>query len=75
MAIINDYPTMETVESADHLMLAMWWRFLPSPGMGAIGDPDFEDVLKREKAVMDRIAMRLEELGGMTPSISKRIGW
>lgn len=56
-------------------MLAMWWRFLPSPGMGAIGDPDFEDVLKREKAVMDRIAMRLEELGGMTPSISKRIGW
>lgn len=57
------YPTMEEVERADRLQLARWYRFLPSPqGRGRI-------------KIIDRICERFEELGGMTPEISKAIGW
>ncbi len=69
------YPTLEEVDAADHEQICRWWRFLPSPGGGAIGSETFSDVLKGEAAIMDRIGARLKEFGGFTPAISKRIGW
>ena len=72
---IMTYPTMEQVESADQVQLCRWHRFLSSPGMGAIGKKDFAVVMEKEALVMVRIQERLKAAGGMTPAISKEIGW
>ncbi len=68
------YPTLEEVEQADRVQICRWYRFLSSPGVGRIGEDDFEKALEREKKVMDRIVERSHELGGFTPAISKQIG-
>lgn len=70
-----NYPTLDEVEKADRVQLARWFRFLKSPGESAIDKPDFESVMHGEKAVQDRIIERFQEMGGMTPAISKQIGW
>ena len=72
-----EYPTIEEVEKASHEQICRWWRFLKSPGQSAIGKgrPLFEEIGQREMLVMNRIAERLKEFGGFTPTISKRIGW
>ena len=59
---IHDYPSIEEVDTADHLNLAFWHRFLASPK-------------GEEKDILDRIEMRFKEMGGMNPTISKQIGW
>ncbi len=59
----SDFPTMEQVEKASHADLARWHRFLP------IGDTP------QQKKIMKRIDERFKKLGGMTPEISKRIGY
>jgi hypothetical protein len=60
-----NYPTMEEVERADREQLCRWWRFLRSA-----------DVHSREEMmIQDRYQERYREVGGMTPAISKRIGW
>ena len=69
------YPTIEQVNAASHEQICRWWRFSKSPGVDAIGRADFEQVLEREAAVMDRIGERLKEFGGFTPEISKHLGW
>lgn len=69
------YPTLEDVEKANHRQLCVWWRFLPSPGMGDAGKPTFDEALTREMAVMKRLEERYNAAGGMTPEISKSIGW
>lgn len=69
------YPTMEQVESANRFQLARWTRFLDSPGMKFIGTDQFEAALDREVAIMNRICERFQEMGGMTPEISKLLGW
>ena len=69
------YPTMEQVEKADQMQLCRWYRFLKSPGSRAIGIDTFEEVLKREKPIMDRIVERVKQGGGFTPGISKALGW
>lgn len=69
------YPTLEQVQTASHIQLAHWYRFLPSPGIQAAGDPSFEETLEREAKIMALIRVRLNELGGITPAISKAIGW
>jgi len=69
------YPTMEQVESADQMQLCRWHRFSRSPGAGAIGSPDFRQIMDREKPIMDRIVERVKEGGGFTPTISKALGW
>lgn len=71
------YPTPEEVEQANHLQLCRWYRFLPSPGMNAIGtdEPEFTNVITRQRKIMDRIVERFKEGGGFTPAISKAIGW
>jgi hypothetical protein len=58
-----DFPTMEQVERADHEQLARWYRFLPS------GDT------REQKSIMDRLAQRFKEEGGMTPALSEKIGY
>lgn len=71
----TSYPTMEEVEKASHYQICSWYRFLDSPGLGAIGKDNFNDVLEEEGKIMDRITTRLKEFGGFTPAISKAIGW
>jgi hypothetical protein len=58
-----DFPTMDQVEKADHEQLARWYRFLPSG-----------NTTEQEK-IMKRIAARFKILGGMTPEVSKKIGF
>ena len=69
------YPTMEQVESAAQMQLCEWYRFLKSPGSDAIGSSIFQQVMDREKPIMDRIVKRVKEEGGFTPAISKALGW
>lgn len=73
--IIMSYPTMQDVEAASHTKICEWYRFLASPGMSSIGKEDFEETLKREGAIMDRIVERFREFGGFTPEISKMLEW
>ena len=69
------YPSPDLVERASRVQLAQWVRRLPSPGTSAIGKPEFEETLEREAGTMDRILERFADMGGMTPQISKLIGW
>ena len=69
------YPTAAQVESADQNTLALWVRFLQSPGWSAVGRTDFQTVMLAESKIMDRIIKRFEDTGGFTPGISKSIGW
>ena len=69
------YPTMEEIEHADRLQIARWSKYLPSPGSAAIGTPEFPKKLEEEGKIMDRIQAKLKKQGGMTPEISKEIGW
>ena len=69
------YPTMQQVEEASQLQLCEWYRFLSSPGAGAISSPNFREVMHSQKAIMGRIVERTKEGGGFTPEISKKIGW
>jgi len=58
---IHEYPALEEVETADHLRLAFWKRFLSSPK-------------GEEKTILNRIIDRLREFGGITPEISRQLG-
>jgi hypothetical protein len=58
-----DFPTMAEVEKASREQLAKWYRFLPSGDTG------------EQRRAQDRIAERLKQLGGMTPELSKKIGF
>ena len=58
-----DFPTMEQVEKATEEQLARWFRFLPS------GDTE------EQQRIQDRIGERFKTMGGMTPVLSKRIGF
>ena len=58
----TSYLTIEEVEKADRIQICEWWRFLSSPQT------------ETETDVMNRIAERYDEMGGMTPEISKQIG-
>jgi len=69
------YPTPEEVEGADRVQLARWSRYLNSPGAAAIGTLEFNERLEEEGKILERILERFEEAGGMTPEISKEIGW
>jgi len=57
-----NYPTKELIESASHVQLAIWYRFLPSP-------------IRAEVALLNLIMSRFESLGGWNPGLSKRVGW
>jgi len=72
---ITMYPTMDEVEMASHIQLCKWNKFLVSPGEGAVGTSQFNEVLLKEAKIIDRIMERLDGMGGFTPEISKMIGW
>lgn len=59
----DQFPIEADVAKADRITICRWYRFLPSPR-----DPE-------EVVVMDLILKRFGDLGGMTPEISKAIGW
>lgn len=74
-----DYPTIEQAKTADREQVCRWWRFLPSPGMNAIGaKASLEEVnaaIDREADVMNELRERFRQVGGFTPEISRRIEW
>ena len=57
------YPSLEKVEEANHIQICKWHRFLKSPTNA------------EETKILKRIAQRLKDFGGITPKISKLIGW
>ncbi len=69
------YPTIEEIENADRITISRWYRYLPSPGVNHIQGDNFMDHCHEEALLMDKINERFEEFGGMTPEISKIIGW
>jgi hypothetical protein len=66
-----DYPTFEAVMNATHEQLARWYRFLPTPGTTKAGAV----ALEHEQTIMELVMRRLRQFGGITPEISKRVGW
>lgn len=60
----DKYPTPESVEKASREQLGHWLRFLRPPKTGT---PEVDTLL--------RLSKRFQELGGMTPELSKKIGW
>jgi hypothetical protein len=57
------FPTIEQIEKADREQLACWYRFLQS------GDtPD-------QRKIQRRLAERFQKMDGMTPELSKKIGF
>ena len=73
------YPTLQEVEEADRYRLGVWYRFLQSPGVNAvIAEVDrksYAVAVDREKAILDRIIIRFDEIGGWDSKLSKEIGW
>jgi hypothetical protein len=69
------YPTLNEINQASHYELGKWMRFLQSPGLCAAGEKDFDNVMNREKKLLDRIIERFSEMGGWNPSLSKMVGW
>jgi len=67
------YPTIEQVKEASHTQLAIWYRFLPSPGSTMVGKDGFKESLKQEAETIDLIVERFREMGGFTPELSKKI--
>lgn len=68
-----NYPTLQQVEGADREQLAIWYRFLKSPGWAHINHSDFPEKLDEEGKIMDLICLRFKEMGMFTPEISKKI--
>ena len=72
------YPSsMGEIENADRLQLGRWMRFLPSPGLAAIGKnmKEFKMIADEEKDMLTHITERFEFLGGWDSRLSKEIGW
>ncbi len=57
------FPTMDQVEKADREQLARWYRFLP-----------FGDTPEAAK-IQHSLTERFQKMGGMTPELSKKIGF
>ena len=59
---MSQFPTAEEIDKADVEQLAKWYRFLL---------PETPE----QKKLMDRIADKFKKAGGMTPALSKKIGY
>lgn len=72
-----DYPTIEQVKQAELYTICYWYRFLPYPAKSADGKnrEEFNRILAEEVDVMNLVCRRYKELGGITPEISKQLGW
>jgi hypothetical protein len=60
---INIYPTQKQIKAADRYNICRWQRFLRPPE----NDTEIE--------LINLVFARFKELGGMTPGISKSLGW
>lgn len=69
------YPSLNRVETASPVTLGWWYRFLPSPGLNYVGSSNFSRMYRYEIAILERIIDRLNDAGGMTPTISQAIGY
>ncbi len=69
------YPSMEEVNEASHQQLATWHRFLLSPGESHTPLDDFKLLIAAETEILTRIEERFYSMGGMSPQLSKQIGW
>ncbi len=63
MVDIPDDPMKRKIDSMTQREMAAAWRFAP------MGDPMFQ------RPTFDYFKERFESLGGMTPEISKELGW
>jgi len=70
-----EYPTPKQIQEADRIQVARWWRYLPTPGANHTSNPNFIMLTQYESELMNMINKRFEEFGGMTPELSKIIGW
>jgi len=59
----KSYPKLEEVKGMPHVDVAGYYRFLPSPEN------------QEQTDIIDAIVEKLDDLGGITPEVSKRIGW
>ena len=55
----------EKIKTMSHEEMATLWRFAP------IGHP----LISRAYPLAEKFKKRFKDLGGMTPEISKKIGW
>jgi hypothetical protein len=71
------YPDMGHVQTANRLKLAMWCRFLPSPGSAWIAKSPvvFDTEMAKESCILEAIRTRFNFLGGWSPAVSKKLGW
>jgi hypothetical protein len=75
MESTSKYPTLEQIRKADRIQIARWYRYLPSPGMAWAGKENFLEMCNHEADLMNAINTKFDALGGMTPELSKIIGW
>ena len=59
---MEQFPTLDQVAKASREDLARWYRFLLA-------------TTSEEQRVLDEIAKRFRQQGGMTPELSRRIGY
>ena len=59
---MEQFPTLDQVAKASREDLARWYRFLLA-------------TTSEEQKVLDEIAKRFRQQGGMTPELSRRIGY
>lgn len=57
------WPSIEEVEQADREQVCRWWRFLPCART------------EKERKVIEAVSYAYDWHGGITPEISKKIGW
>jgi hypothetical protein len=73
-----NYPTIARVRNANKFLLAVWLRFLPSPGSQAADEgktlEDISEATGKESQILDYILARFNALGGWNPSLSKAVG-
>jgi hypothetical protein len=58
----DQFPTLAEVQKADAEQLARWYRFLLP-----------EDAAQEK--ILEKISAALKEKGGMTPALSRKIGY
>jgi hypothetical protein len=75
--MMMEYPDLDHVVTANRLKLAMWCRFLPSPGSAWIARTPavFDTQMAKEATILEAIRARFNELGGWSPSLSKKVSW
>lgn len=59
---MEQFPTPDQVAKASREDLARWYRFLLA-------------TTSEEQKILDEIAKRFKQQGGMTPDLSRRIGY